>query len=781
MGPSPSTAPHGTGADAYTNSPTTVPPLSTATPSLGTDAMHAPQATDLDRSAEEALQGLLLLDRAFIGLIAQGPIIRSPPDKVSTEFADRIHGPALKSAAAGAVTDAVFLDLVVAPSYVFNSTCDLAAMSTKQRKTTLLKRINMWSTINNPASRCLDVIYVFLHQRWTRAVTTVSAPPNAPTDGAGLSASCQRDIGNYVRAGKISRAVSRLEGAKCLPSAAAAESLQDLFPRRAPDSKWPLDRSSEEGKQLIAAAPALTDEDIDRAISRLNWTDAPGANCLPMSTIIAAYRLSDYYRGMLRLFLKKAVAGGVSLSNLLLSSVRLVALEKTSNSALANSLPRPVGIPSCIIWVSGSAFLYALRAKVVQILMTTGQLGIAVSGGVQTAIHAIRAAVARGKASLLHRGLALLDYKNAFNHANRSAAMRVVMRLVPEFVAYINSLYGDLLNGYLYGYSALSIEEGSIQGETFGSILFALLNHQLNLDFLASTGHSDVVSADIMNVSIIDDVSFEAPIQTVVDYVVYVISNSLSYGMELSASKTLILANNAESATAFSHLLAGRGCAGTIQSDNIRSLDSISGFTSLGAGFSCLDADRRQLRQSQTLWSQGHQGFRKIGAAGGWSSAFRLLHAALAFPKEVFYAATHAPGLLPTALHNHHDLVLSALQDRLPVGLKLNSAASLIARLPFHRGGLALRSAHELRDCIYLASSSAASLNFSTLPMFAPLHWSRNAAGDIVAGSLQNINALVASLDRQLVPSDANTKAQAAQLSNWDGGPIQSEATHQGF
>ncbi len=27
----------------------------------------------------------------------------------------------------------------------------------------------------------------------------------------------------------------------------------------------------------------------------------------------------------------------------------------------------------------------------------------------------------------------------------------------------------------------------------------------------------------------------------------------------------------------------------------------------------------------------------------------------------------------------------------------------------------------------------------------------------------------MASLDRQLVPSDANTKAQVAQLSNWDG------------
>jgi hypothetical protein len=402
--------------------------------------------------------------------------------------------------------------------------------------------------------------------------------------------------------------------------------------------------------------------------------------------------------------------------------------------------------------------------------MTTGQLGIAVSGGVQTAIHAIRAAVARGKASLLHRGLALLDYKNAFNRANRSAAMRVVMNLVPEFAAYIDSLYGDSSNGYLYGYSALSIEEGSIQGETFGSILFALLNHQLNLDFLASTGHSDVGSADIVNVSIIDDVTFEAPIQTVVDYVAFVVSNGPGYGMELSASKTLILANNAESAAAFSHLLAGRGCAGTIQSDNIRSLDSISGFTCLGAGFSCQDSDFADNFVNRKLCGpKATRLFARLAQLEDGQVAFRLLHAALAFPKEVFYASTHAPGSLPTALRNHHELVLSALQDRLPVGSKLDGAASLIARLPFRRGGLALRSAHELRDCIYLASASAASLNFSTLPMFAPLHWSPDAARDIVASSLQNINAFVASLDRQLVPSDANTKAQVAQLSNWDG------------
>jgi len=58
---------------------------------------------------------------------------------------------------------------------------------------------------------------------------------------------------------------------------------------------------------------------------------------------------------------------------------------------------------------------------------------------------------------------------------------------------------------------------------------------------------------------------------------------------------------------------------------------------------------------------------------------------------------------------------------------------------------------------------------FSTLPTFAPFRWSPDAAGNAVAGSLQNINALVASLNRQLIPSDAITNALLAQLCDWDG------------
>ena len=72
------------------------------------------------------------------------------------------------------------------------------------------------------------------------------------------------------------------------------------------------------------------------------------------------------------------------------------------------------------------------------------------------------------------------DLVNAFNLADRDAAMEDVARLFPEILAWVTTCYGQPSH-LLFGAITILSERGFHQGDPLAALLFALVLHPLIL------------------------------------------------------------------------------------------------------------------------------------------------------------------------------------------------------------------------------------------------------------------------------------------------------------
>ena len=90
---------------------------------------------------------------------------------------------------------------------------------------------------------------------------------------------------------------------------------------------------------------------------------------------------------------------------------------------------RPIAIRIALCRLMCRAVVLAVRGKVDHLLATTGQLGV-LRGGYETGVHAVRALLKECETT--DEILLTLDFRNAFNTADRALMLNLVASLVPE-------------------------------------------------------------------------------------------------------------------------------------------------------------------------------------------------------------------------------------------------------------------------------------------------------------------------------------------------------------
>ena len=146
----------------------------------------------------------------------------------------------------------------------------------------------------------------------------------------------------------------------------------------------------------------------------------------------------------------------------------LIALEKKTGGI------RPIAIG--YTWrriASKCANTYAC-AQVKEFLAPL-QLGVAVSGGCEAAVHATRRYV---ESMPPDHAIVKLDFSNAFNSVHRSAMLQSVATAVPDIYKFCYLSYSG--STYLkFGTNCVLSQEGAQQGDPLGPLLFCLAIHPM--------------------------------------------------------------------------------------------------------------------------------------------------------------------------------------------------------------------------------------------------------------------------------------------------------------
>jgi hypothetical protein len=126
-------------------------------------------------------------------------------------------------------------------------------------------------------------------------------------------------------------------------------------------------------------------------------------------------------------------------------------------------------------------------------LLAPRQLGFAVPGGAEAAVHA-----ARRYSSQLPQGHVFMkvDFTNAFNSIRRDVVLEATADLLPELLPYVSSTYSASSN-LSFGTYLVPSDEGVQQGDPLGPLLFCLTVHGL-----LSTMRSEVVLGYLDDVSL---------------------------------------------------------------------------------------------------------------------------------------------------------------------------------------------------------------------------------------------------------------------------------------
>ena len=166
------------------------------------------------------------------------------------------------------------------------------------------------------------------------------------------------------------------------------------------------------------------------------------------------------------------LSGKLPRSEWLLDSL-LVGLSKTDGSHGV----RPIAIGEAWYRLVGTCVLEAVQG--VGQSLAPLQLGVGVSGGVEAAGIAVRAALAQDDQAMALK----LDIANCFNSLKRSAVFRAVQRHVPDLLPFVQWAYGGTTNLHIVGAptdtAPVASAAGVKQGDPLGMLLAGLTLHSV--------------------------------------------------------------------------------------------------------------------------------------------------------------------------------------------------------------------------------------------------------------------------------------------------------------
>ena len=128
---------------------------------------------------------------------------------------------------------------------------------------------------------------------------------------------------------------------------------------------------------------------------------------------------------------------------------------------------RPIAVGEILRRLVSKAAMRALSKKDEQLLSPL-QLGVGVRGGCETVVHALREAMKDDNSFVLQ-----VDFKNAFNLANRGTTYNELLNHFPELAHWVSTCYGvkAILN---FGNEKLTSSTGFHQGDPLATLLFSI-------------------------------------------------------------------------------------------------------------------------------------------------------------------------------------------------------------------------------------------------------------------------------------------------------------------
>ena len=132
---------------------------------------------------------------------------------------------------------------------------------------------------------------------------------------------------------------------------------------------------------------------------------------------------------------------------------------------------RPIAVGEVLRRLSGKCLMRLVRDDA-QTYFWTGQVGVAVPGGAERAIHAVRAWTQRHQGSP-HKILVKLDYSNAFNCVSRAAVLTSSAEHFPQLSRWATWCYQQP-SRLQFGEHVLFSRAGVQQGDPLGPLLFSL-------------------------------------------------------------------------------------------------------------------------------------------------------------------------------------------------------------------------------------------------------------------------------------------------------------------
>jgi hypothetical protein len=314
-------------------------------------------------------------------------------------------------------------------------------------------------------------------------------------------------------------------------------------------------------------------------------------------------------------------------------------------------------------------------------LLAPRQLGFAVRGGAEAAVHATRRYLLN-----MPDGHVFLkvDFTNAFNTLRRDVILEAVARHFPELLPYAASSYsaGSVLT---FGEASIGSEEGAQQGDPLGPLYFCLAIH----DLLGSL-RSELV------LGYLDDGSMGGEAEVVAQDFLTLEAEALKLGLKLNRNKCEVAGHTPESR----NLFIRKGI-------NINET-KLEHLTLLGSPLipgESVDAKIKEKREElATLASRMHllQAHDSLYLLRNVVSTSRLL-----------YTLRTAPCTGSMELVTYDLLLRSTLTTTL--NIDLTDEGWLQASLPVRWGGLGVRSAVSLASSAYLASAASTADRINTL------------------------------------------------------------------
>jgi hypothetical protein len=343
---------------------------------------------------------------------------------------------------------------------------------------------------------------------------------------------------------------------------------------------------------------------------------------------------------------------------------RLLALSKKDGGV------RPIAVGA--VWrrlAAKCANVYAVgRCKD---LLEPRQLGVAVEGGAEAAIHAARRFVLSMPADHI---FVKLDFTNAFNSLRRDAMLETVAEDVPEVYNFCRLAYANpsLL---AFGDRTISSEMGPQQGDPLGPLVFSLaIRKMLNS-----------LKADLV-LGYLDDISLGGSIDLVQDALMVLISTCNALGLSLNRTKC--------------EVIQGRGVSDLPQCFNDFKKLSIEEATLLGSALVVGTAMDDGLEKKLQDLKRAVQRFELITS-----------HDALLILKGSLGASRLLYNLRTSPCSDHPTLAVFDLVTRRALAAITNTELDDIswvqASLPVRNGGLGIRSVELLAPSAFLASAAS--------------------------------------------------------------------------